>query len=255
MEDAIQRRKQSEDQKDRVNAKYRKLVFIIIAILLFSGIAILSIILEKPKSQWALISSDASGELPDTATRTSDPSDRQTAVSTEDSGNVSSKTASSGSPDAFPVYIVGEVCIPGIYQVEPGMFLYQLVEMAGGLTAKAARNSINLAFKITRNQMIRIPSLDEVEKGDTGGVAEGLLLTDGACFEDNGNQQNTSAKININTAGEKELDELPGIGAATAKLIIDYRTKNGEFKTIEDIMKIPGIKQNKFAQIKDQIIV
>ena len=63
------------------------------------------------------------------------------AVSSSKVGNIVGK---------YPVYIVGEVNNPGIYNIEKELFLYQLVEMAGGLTDKAAKNSINLAFKITK---------------------------------------------------------------------------------------------------------
>ena len=62
-------------------------------------------------------------------------------------------------------------------------------------------------------------------------------------------------KININTASAEELDKLPGIGPAIAKAIIDYRTKNGPFKTIEDINDVKGIGDALFEKIKDQITV
>ena len=62
-------------------------------------------------------------------------------------------------------------------------------------------------------------------------------------------------KININTATAEELDRLPGIGPAKAKAIIDYRTQNGDFKTIEDIQKVKGIKAGEFSKIADSIKV
>lgn len=62
-------------------------------------------------------------------------------------------------------------------------------------------------------------------------------------------------KININTANIKELDLLDGIGEGLANRIIDYRTKNGEFEVIEDIMRVSGIGKKKFEAIKDKICV
>jgi len=247
MDDTIRKQKQEEDRKNKTSSNHKKLFLILIAILFFSGIAILSVILESPKSQWALAISDPLENLPmDSSQRTANAS-----------GSVSSipKASRPDSGYTFPVYIVGEICVPGIYQLDSGMFLYQLVEMAGGLTERAAKNRINLAFKITKNQMIKIPSQEEMDKGEIGGAAEGLLLDNEAGLDENAEQQDSSARININTANEEMLDKLPGIGAATAKRIIDYRNKNGNFKAIEDIMKIPGIKQNKFTQIKDRITV
>jgi competence protein ComEA len=63
------------------------------------------------------------------------------------------------------------------------------------------------------------------------------------------------AAININTATKEELDALPGIGPVKAQAIVDYRTKNGPFRTIEDIMKVPGIKEGTFGPLKDKISV
>lgn len=60
-------------------------------------------------------------------------------------------------------------------------------------------------------------------------------------------------KININSADADELDKLRGIGVSLAQRIIDYREKNGEFVTIEEIMKVPGISESKFADMRDFI--
>ena len=62
-------------------------------------------------------------------------------------------------------------------------------------------------------------------------------------------------KVNINTAKQTELETLPGIGPSTAQKIIDYRTKNGLFETIEDIQNVKGIGDGKFEEIKDNICV
>ena len=59
--------------------------------------------------------------------------------------------------------------------------------------------------------------------------------------------------VNINTAGEKELDSLPGIGPAMAKRIIEYREKEGGFQSLEDLRKVKGIGEAKFNKLKDKI--
>src|SRR5499425_1967158 len=63
------------------------------------------------------------------------------------------------------------------------------------------------------------------------------------------------AAVNINTATNEELDALPGIGPVKAQAIIDYRTKNGPFKTPEDIMKVSGIKEGEFSKLKGLISI
>ncbi|MBR7081204.1 MAG: helix-hairpin-helix domain-containing protein [Oscillospiraceae bacterium] len=67
--------------------------------------------------------------------------------------------------------------------------------------------------------------------------------------------QTEDAKLNINTAGILELEELPGIGETLAGRIIEYRTENGDFKSIEDLFEVEGIGDLKFSEIKDLITV
>jgi competence protein ComEA len=65
----------------------------------------------------------------------------------------------------------------------------------------------------------------------------------------------TLAPININTASAKELDALPGIGAKTAALIVDYRQKNGPFKKVEELMNVRGVGEKSFLKLKPQLTV
>ena len=66
-------------------------------------------------------------------------------------------------------------------------------------------------------------------------------------------RQQSDRLVNINTASEEELMQLPGIGQARASAIIAWREENGGFQTIEDIMKVSGIKESAFLKIKDRI--
>ena len=70
-----------------------------------------------------------------------------------------------------------------------------------------------------------------------------------------GDIKGADTKVNINTASKEELLSLKGIGDSRAEDIINYRTENGKFAAIEDIMKVPGIKQGAFNKIKDNIKV
>ena len=141
----------------------------------------------------------------------------------------------------IPVYLVGAVKNPGIYHVTPGIYLYQLVEMAGGLSDNAASESINLAMSVTENGLIDIPTQAEVDINPAIidlGIAPGETET---------------VKVNINKGDSSALETLPGVGPATAKAIVDYREKNGPFEHLEDLMNIPGIKQSRFESLRDFI--
>lgn len=140
----------------------------------------------------------------------------------------------------IPVYLVGAVQNPGIYQVQIGSYLYELIEAAGGLSDEAAAEEIDLALKIEKNGRIDIPTRQEY-KQDPAGARE--VVT----------ENKTDQRVSINQATLEELDTLPGIGPATAKAILDYRTRNGLFKTLNDLLKVPGIKQSRLDAIMDLI--
>ena len=137
------------------------------------------------------------------------------------------------------VHICGAVINPGVYQVPAGTRVYQALELAGGSSDDAYLSGINLADKLADGQKVYIPS--------EGENAEGILSTDSGGVQ--------SVMININTASEAELMTLPGIGQSRAKDIINYRVKNGLFESIDDIMKVSGIKEAAFEKIKDLIKV
>lgn len=157
------------------------------------------------------------------------------------SGSASVPTEPSASPETIPVYLVGEVAHPGIYQVTRGTYLYELVETAGGLTPRAAADQTNLVYEILESQLLRIPSVEEA-------AAPGFAGSEALSPSGSG-----VPRININSAGASELDELPGIGPSTARAIIAFRENNGPFAAIEEIMNVPGIKQSRFEAIRDVI--
>ncbi len=153
-----------------------------------------------------------------------------------------------------PVYIAGAVRSPGIYETFVPVYLYEVVEMAGGLTESADRLSVNLAFRITENMMIVIPEIREDGSLCSGGYTEDVYASS---LDHVGSSSSADERtsIDINTADLAKLCILPGIGESTARAIIRYREENGPFTRTEDIMKVPGIKQNRFEIIKDMIIV
>ena len=146
------------------------------------------------------------------------------------------------------VYICGEVAAPGVYELSEDSRIYEAVDAAGGFTENAARESINLASKVSDGMQITIYNKEEAASLPAGGTSAG---------KNSGQDQmsGSSSLVNLNTATKEELMTLKGIGEAKAEDIIRYREKSGGFKKIEDIMKISGIKEAGFQKIKDNITV
>jgi competence protein ComEA len=144
-------------------------------------------------------------------------------------------------PAAINIYVTGAVEKPDVYALPLNSIVKDAIEAAGGATDDADLDRINLATKLADQMQVYVPRTGEAEPPP--------VLPDGSAPD------TTAAKININTASVEELDKLPGIGPAIAKAIIDYRTKSGPFKQIEDINDVKGIGDALFEKIKDQITV
>ena len=137
------------------------------------------------------------------------------------------------------IHICGAVNYPGVYEFPEDARIYQAVEMAGGFTAEADTEYLNMAEPLTDGMKIYIPTLEETMEMK----AEQESL------------ENADEKVNLNAAGLSELCTLPGIGEAKAKSIIAYREQIGKFDSIEQIMDVEGIKEGLFYKIKDSIKV
>jgi len=150
------------------------------------------------------------------------------------------------------VDIAGEVKFPGVYEMENGDRVFHLIEKAGGATENADISSINLSKKLTDGEKIIIFAKRNLIDSET--TTSSSITQSDTSSSINSSTKNSNL-ININTASQKELEELPGIGPALAQRIIDYREKNGYFSTIEDIKKVSGIGDKRFEAIKDSITV
>lgn len=143
------------------------------------------------------------------------------------------------------VHICGAVSEPGVYEMKEGQRIYQAVELAGGYTPEAASDYLNLAETVADGMKVVVPARDELAE-DSGESLYGPVLQQEAA---------EAGRINLNTASREELMRLSGIGEARAEEIIRYRKTHGGFQTIEDIMKVPGIKDAAFQKIKEEITV
>ena len=137
--------------------------------------------------------------------------------------------------------IGGEVIKVGVYELDGGSRINDALVAAGGLAANADRDwvekNLNKAEKLVDGQKIYIPKVGEkVEK-------ESVL----------GSSTTETKIVRINTATVEQLDTLSGIGPAIAQRIIDYRTKNGGFKNVEELKLVQGIGDKLFEKIKDEV--
>ena len=127
------------------------------------------------------------------------------------------------------VYVVGAVKAPGVYELPAGSRFSDAVKAAGDVLPYADMDAINMAEPVTDGMKIYISLAPEQADRKGNGL------------------------ININQASAKELEALPGIGAATADKIVQYREDHGLFQTREDLKKVPSIGDGKFRKLEDKI--
>lgn len=139
---------------------------------------------------------------------------------------------------AVYIHVLGQVKKPGVYRFDKEPRGVEVVERAGGFTKNADKTSVNLALAVSDGTQFVIEDKRKAKKKAGTSKAE---------------EEDT--KVDLNTATQEELQTIPSIGPSKATQIISYRESNGPFKTIEDIMKISGIKEGVFNKIKDSIKV
>jgi competence protein ComEA len=156
---------------------------------------------------------------------------------------VSAGAAAFASPTPSPVPIIvdvaGWVRSPGVYEFASGDRVIDAVNRAGGARKGADLTTLNLAAPLTDGTQIVVPKPGATAPGGTGTTS-----TTGA-----------GALININTASETDLETLPGVGPVTAAAIIDYRTQNGPFSTVDDLIDVSGIGPSTLEQVRPFVTV
>ena len=154
----------------------------------------------------------------------------------------------SSQPDKIYVDLKGAVKHPGVYALDQGSRVFDLLEMAGGLTEDAAERALNQAQLLVDQQSLYVPTMAEWEAESQGPQANvvGSQAPLGSSPH--------SGKVNVNQADLSQLETLPGIGAKKAQAIIDYRTANGSFHSLEDLGKVKGIGPKMLEKLKDLVI-
>jgi len=176
-----------------------------------------------------------------------------TDVSTSGTGVTNNADEKDLKPQEIMVHMAGEVQHPGVYRLAAGSRVVDAVNMAGP-TEASALDYLNLAEPLHDGRQIIVHSKNEFNRAlpaGAGSISVGSPVPERELAGFVG----SPGLININTAGQAQLEELPGIGPALAQRIIDHRTKNGPFLSVEDIMVVSGIGEKRYEQLMDLITV
>ena len=138
------------------------------------------------------------------------------------------------------VHVTGAVAKPGVYAAEVGSRVFDIVAMAGGFTKKADQASVNLARLVSDGEQLLVFE----RSSTTNTIASTSNSSVGSM---------TGTLISLNRATQSELEELPGVGPTLAQRIIDWRSANGGFKSLEDLLEVGGIGDKLFAGIQGKV--
>jgi competence protein ComEA len=144
------------------------------------------------------------------------------------------------SPGSF-VHVTGAVRRPGVYRVPSWARLDLAVKRAGGPARGADLAGVNLAAKVSDGQQVVVPTRVAAGAATDSSAPEGAAAP--------------AAPISLNTATIEQLDELDGVGPATAQKILDWRKEHGGFRSIDDLKQVSGIGPKRFDALKDKVRV
>ena len=149
------------------------------------------------------------------------------------------ETEVSVSTDIF-VHVTGAVAKPGVYATEVGSRVFDIVAMAGGFSKKADQASVNLARLVSDGEQLLV--FERATSSNTATATSNAPI---------GSMAGTL--VSLNRATQSELEELPGVGPTLAQRIIDWRSANGGFKSLEDLLEVGGIGDKLFAGIQGKV--
>lgn len=161
------------------------------------------------------------------------------------SPDVSAAAASSLAPTAdvptldVVVHVAGSVSTPGVYTLASGSRVVDAVAAAGGALPRARVDALNLAAALRDGEQIYVPAIGEVVNAPAAATAS----------------TGSSFPLDLNAATIEQLDQLPGVGPATANAIIARRTEIGRFVSVDDLLEVPGLGPAKVAAIRGLVTV
>lgn len=155
-----------------------------------------------------------------------------------------------GAPVVF-VHVHGRVAAPGLYELPHGARVVDVVAAAGGFTAEADQAAVNLARVLVDGEQLRVPAVGE--SVDDGVAAGGDAAADGPAT--GGGAASGGGAVDLNLADDAALQTLPGVGPATAAAILSWRDENGRFRSVDDLLGVPGIGPKTLEKLRDRVRV
>lgn len=149
------------------------------------------------------------------------------------------------------VHVLGQVVVPGLYEVAADARLVDVVAAAGGFTPEADQGGVNLARTLTDGEQVRVPAMGEVvapPPGGAGGAAGGGAAGGGASGA--GGAGSPGGLVPLGTATAEQLETLPGVGPATSAAILTWRDENGGFRSVDDLLEVPGIGEKTLEKLR-----
>jgi competence protein ComEA len=159
-------------------------------------------------------------------------------------------TGAKGEPATIAVHVAGAVTHPGVVELHAGARVIDAVEAVGGALGDGDLDRLNLAAKVTDGQRVYVAKVGEADPGVTNGDA--AVGGDGAA---SGGSATAGAKVNLNTATQAQLEELPGIGPTYAQAILAERQRRGSFRSVNDLRSVRGIGDKRFAELAPLVTV
>ncbi len=168
------------------------------------------------------------------------------ALVTPTAGSLATAPSGDGSvgPATVVVDVAGKVRRPGIATLPVGSRVVDAIESAGGVRRGVDLTTLNLARLLVDGEQI------VVGVPPPGGVAPPAAS---APTPGGAGASTSGALVNINTAGQSELEELPGVGPVTASAILQWRTDHGPFTSVDELMEVSGIGEKTLAEIAPHV--
>jgi len=160
-------------------------------------------------------------------------------------------------PSIVTVHVAGAVKSPGVYRLAASARVIDAVTAAGGPASDADLERINLAQLLVDTEQVFIPGRTTRSIAPTIAPRHRPTTTVASprVPTQQGNSPSSGSLVDLNIATAADLDALPGVGPATAKAIIDYRTTKGKFSRVEDLLNVAGIGPAKLATLRDLVTV